>query len=427
MMPKSYNLLRFIIIFTAALAFSSPSALSAEPDFNRNCTVDLADAVICLKIAAGMGAGFRPDWETAGVDVNGDKKIGMEEAIHILRIIGNIVPASEDNDAPEQAGVIVVNDHCPQHHDFHDDGDADWVKFYAEKDKPFTIEVRNPGSQCNASIALYDSSIALHNSDDKPLISVSGNGYQTDHILLWGNSDDSEDRSEGSEGYFYAKITNADASVFGENTGYDLFLRTYEDNDSYEQANLIGLENYQHHNFHDAEDEDWVMFYAVKDEDYTVEVKNPGTRCDVWLEIYDDTDGETSVEYSSSGLLGWKADKDGMYYVRIANSVSEGFGEDTGYDLHVTYSTAPEYFAGIIGYVFDVSAGSLGNIPELTITCSSVSNVYYYESHGLYYISGLEEGNYTITASAPGYRTTDITLWVGTSTVRRDIYMWRDE
>ncbi len=416
MMSKCYDSLKFFIIFTVTLASLSASALSAEPDFNRNCTIDLADAVVCLKIAAGMDAGFRPDWETAGLDVNGDKKIGMEEVIHILRIIGNLVPASEDDDIPERAGVIVVNDHCPRHHDFQDAEDADWVKFYAEKDRPFTIEVRNPESQCNASIALYDT------DGSTQLTSVSGNGYETDQILLWGNPDDWENRSEG---YFYAKITNAEAGVFGENTGYDLFLRTYEDNDSYEQANVIELENYQRHNFHDAEDEDWIMFYAIKDEDYTVEVKNPGTRCDVWLELYD-TDGETSVDYSSTGSLGWKADNDGMYYVRITNTVSEeGFGKDTGYDLHVTHSTAPLYLGGIIGYVFDVSAGSLGNIPELTITCSSVSNVYYYESYGIYYISGLEKGYYTIAASAPGYRTTDITLWVGTSTARRDIYMWR--
>jgi hypothetical protein len=56
-------------------------------DINYDGSVDLADAILALKIIAGMG----PDqtvYELA--DVNGDGKIGMEEAIYILQKLSGV-------------------------------------------------------------------------------------------------------------------------------------------------------------------------------------------------------------------------------------------------------------------------------------------------------------------------------------------------
>ncbi|MEE4355185.1 MAG: dockerin type I repeat-containing protein [Desulfococcaceae bacterium] len=56
-----------------------------EPgDVNGDGTVDLKDAIISLQIVAGMS----PDNVKLAADINNDKKIGVEEAICILRKIG---------------------------------------------------------------------------------------------------------------------------------------------------------------------------------------------------------------------------------------------------------------------------------------------------------------------------------------------------
>ncbi len=53
-------------------------------DFNGNGKVDLADAVIGLKILTGM-----KDYAVPGADVNGDNRIGLEEVVYILdKVIG---------------------------------------------------------------------------------------------------------------------------------------------------------------------------------------------------------------------------------------------------------------------------------------------------------------------------------------------------
>ena len=46
--------------------------------------VDLGDVISALQVAAGM----HPAGITADVDINGDQKIGIEEAIHLLRMLG---------------------------------------------------------------------------------------------------------------------------------------------------------------------------------------------------------------------------------------------------------------------------------------------------------------------------------------------------
>lgn len=45
---------------------------------------------MALQVAAGMEVELiRLDYATSGVDVNGDNKIGLEEAVHILKSLTN--------------------------------------------------------------------------------------------------------------------------------------------------------------------------------------------------------------------------------------------------------------------------------------------------------------------------------------------------
>lgn len=56
-------------------------------DMNGDGKVELSDAILALQSAAGMNVSgqIHPDYTTSGVDVNGDKRAGLEEAVFVLR------------------------------------------------------------------------------------------------------------------------------------------------------------------------------------------------------------------------------------------------------------------------------------------------------------------------------------------------------
>ncbi|OQX25205.1 MAG: hypothetical protein BWK80_16865 [Desulfobacteraceae bacterium IS3] len=55
-------------------------------DINNDGSVTLADAVIALRVGAGTDtAGYvRGDYAVSGIDVSGDDKVGIEEAVYVL-------------------------------------------------------------------------------------------------------------------------------------------------------------------------------------------------------------------------------------------------------------------------------------------------------------------------------------------------------
>lgn len=60
-------------------------------DINGDAVVDLKDAVISLKISAGINTpNLRPDYTSSRVDVNGDNRVGLQEVIYVLKTVCNI-------------------------------------------------------------------------------------------------------------------------------------------------------------------------------------------------------------------------------------------------------------------------------------------------------------------------------------------------
>jgi len=97
-----------------------------------------------------------------------------------------------------------------QLHNFHDAGDADWVKFYGHGGRPYTIRVENPGTSCDAVIELYD----------RPTTTswIARADYR-------GPGQPEElPRTLPTTGTYYVKVYNANAAVFGEGTSYTLRL-----------------------------------------------------------------------------------------------------------------------------------------------------------------------------------------------------------
>ena len=62
----------------------------------------------------------------------------------------------------------------------------------------------------------------------------------------------------------------------------------YEFDDTRRRSNVIVIDHPvpQPHNFHYASDEDWVRFYGVEGEYYTIAAGNLGADCEPVIELY---------------------------------------------------------------------------------------------------------------------------------------------
>ena len=72
--------------------FSDFVRISSLPgDLNNDNGVDLTDVILGLQILAGLPpAMFHPLYAIAGIDVNGDGRAGIAEAVHGLRDVAGL-------------------------------------------------------------------------------------------------------------------------------------------------------------------------------------------------------------------------------------------------------------------------------------------------------------------------------------------------
>jgi hypothetical protein len=65
---------------------NQPAGRTPGGDINGDDAVDLADAILTLKVLSGINpGGILLNYPSSGADVNGDGQIGFEEIIHILQ------------------------------------------------------------------------------------------------------------------------------------------------------------------------------------------------------------------------------------------------------------------------------------------------------------------------------------------------------
>ena len=139
----------------------------------------------------------------------------------------------------------------------------------------------------------------------------------------------------------------------------------YEIDDSYDQANVIVINdmNAQQHNFHAQEDQDWVKFYAVAGETYTVEVSDTGSNCDAVIELYG-TNGTSRITVKDDGGAGeseelnWVCPQDGIYFVKVRNYEVSVYGENTAYALKVYRPIGP-----LSGFVTGIVLDGVNQLP----------------------------------------------------------------
>jgi len=83
----------------------------------------------------------------------------------------------EGDDTFDRANIIILNDSNAQRHNFHKDGDEDWIKFYGLSERNYRVDVKNPGSNCDIVIKLYDTdgtTLKLPGITDSPPGMMSG-------------------------------------------------------------------------------------------------------------------------------------------------------------------------------------------------------------------------------------------------------------
>ena len=135
----------------------------------------------------------------------------------------------------------------------------------------------------------------------------------------------------------------------------------YEEDDTLYQAHIIVLNEAtsQEHSFHDVGDSDWVKFFGLEGEEYTVAVKDAGADCDAVIELYDENVKLLAgpVNQTNAGgneALTWTCPGDGIYYVKLHQNDPQVFGADTRYYLTVSNAAVIGPMVGtIVGTITD--------------------------------------------------------------------------
>jgi hypothetical protein len=164
----------------------------------------------------------------------------------------------------------------------------------------------------------------------------------------------------------------------------------------------------QAHNFHDLGDVDWVKFYGLSKQTYSIKASNVSVICDAVIELYD-SNGTTRLagprDDGGAGedeLLEWTCTRDDVYYVKLSNA-NATFGENCKYDLKLYRPIGP--LAGFLsGLVKD--AFSQQTIADVQIKTNfnqstlSLPNGSYLMVH--------PPGTVTVTAEKAGYHLKDM-------------------
>jgi len=183
-----------------------------------------------------------------------------------------------------------------------------------------------------------------------------------------------------------------------------------EDDNTSEQAKVIVLNDVQpqDHTFHDAEDQDWVKFYGLSGQEYTITAAAGKlvSGCSIVLDLYD-TDGTTLLK-SVKTMFGeparldfWTCPADGIYYVNVRHESPESCDGNTEYDLTAFQDVGPVpvRFEGIVADAFSESP-----LEDVRIRTSYDVSALSLPDDG-HYLMFHDTGDYNLTAAFAGYLT----------------------
>ncbi|MCP4105967.1 MAG: hypothetical protein GY749_10585 [Desulfobacteraceae bacterium] len=225
----------------------------------------------------------------------------------------------------------------------------------------------------------------------KPQMDVNGNGI----------FNEKEDRIYARNYTIGIGILLATANIY-----QPILPDEHEEDNTFSQARIIIIDDEpQNHNFHSADDEDWIKFYGIADAGYGIRISNVGENCDPMIEIYDD--GQTMLldepwdkkDDGEEELLKHTFDKDGIYYIRLRHADSEISEENMGYSVRIYRTIGPPSLIHVTGKITDSETGE----PINGATIKTDANVSGLSLPDGDYLILHEEGTFKITAGAFRY------------------------
>ena len=179
----------------------------------------------------------------------------------------------------------------------------------------------------------------------------------------------------------------------------------------------------QFHTFHNADDEDWAIFYAAAGI-YNIRVDNVSAICDPQIEIFTESNTTTPIQTINAAGMGqgelgtWNCTADGIYYLRLTN-LSGHWGANVWYSLRLYNPGAFSYDGFLSGVVTD-SQTSQALIGAEIVTDIGTA---YSQPNGSY-VMGLNAGSHTVTATKESYQPDSFEVTIATGNDQaRDIQL----
>lgn len=145
--------------------------------------------------------------QVAGLGAHSDNYRVVDGFAFTLGGVHDTGDTFEVDDSCAEARPIVV-DGAAQQHTFHDNGDRDWLRFSAQANRTYIIEVNN----LNRSQA----TVYLHDVCDAPFSAEGVNAFGNTVHLEWNSQ---------KNGDFYLKLQQYDPSVYGADVQYQISVQ----------------------------------------------------------------------------------------------------------------------------------------------------------------------------------------------------------
>ncbi len=229
-----------------------------------------------------------------------------------------------------------------QNHNFHDNGDSDWIRYYST---PAQISIRttNLGPNADTCMRLYRSNSTATGTSGGIIASNCDGGPGQSSVINFTQND---------EWVYYIRVYSQNSNVSGQGTNYTFSLTAtplsstpdaWEVDDTASQASSY-LGSPQAHDFHDAGDVDWILYYAPAGF-RTITATAIGSNSDPCIRLYRSNSTATGT---SGGIIASNCDggpgqsarivfnqpDDFVYFVRVHHQTN-GFGANTQYSLSV--------------------------------------------------------------------------------------------
>lgn len=198
----------------------------------------------------------------------------------------------------------------------------------------------------------------------------------------------------------------------------------YEVDDSAAEANIIVPDEAdpQYHTIHQADDVDWVKFYALPDRWYEIKAFKLNSSMDAYVELYK-PDGQTleaprknnPSDPNVDELLSWYCTAGGIYYVKIGHASPQSYTVGAEYYLKI-------YDPNLIGLPVNFLRGTVVNnfnhvVSGASIVLSGVQGSGAGISSGSgTFVASAKTGTYSVNVSASGHNG-----WDGGATVPGNI------